>query len=138
MNPVYSMETGSRVFRFFHPSYNMLNLESLKSERAMTCCHKRQRFTTSQTFTTEPIWRNPNTEIVVTFLNEDPNVSQTVTVSVLDWQNTCNPTEFDADKSSIRLCQNQAFNRRKSTSFLRTTFNRSRHLLRLRFRHAGC
>jgi hypothetical protein len=73
-----------------------LNLESLKGEQAMTCCHKRQRFTTSQTFTTGPIWRNPNTEIVVvTLLNEDPNVSQTVTVSVLDWQDTCNPTEFD-------------------------------------------
>jgi hypothetical protein len=55
-----------------------------------------QRFTTSQTFTTGPIWRNPNTEIVVvTLLNEDPNVSQAVTVSVLDWQDTCNPTEFD-------------------------------------------
>ncbi|MGU3371639.1 exosporium leader peptide-containing protein [Bacillus mycoides] len=51
--------------------------------------------TESNIFTTGPIWRNPNTQIiVVSLLNEDPNESQTVTVSVLDWQNTCNPTEF--------------------------------------------
>ncbi|MGE7926873.1 hypothetical protein [Lysinibacillus xylanilyticus] len=38
-------------------------------------------------FTTGAIWRNPATEtIVVTLLNKS-DVSQTVTVSVLDWQN---------------------------------------------------
>jgi len=48
----------------------------------------------SAVFTTGSIWRNPNTEIViVTLLNEDYNMPQTVTVSVLDWQNTYNPTE---------------------------------------------
>ncbi|PEA56770.1 hypothetical protein CON64_00580 [Bacillus pseudomycoides] len=48
----------------------------------------------SAVFTTGPIWRNPNTDVViVTLLNEDFNMPQTVTVSVLDWQNTCNPAE---------------------------------------------
>jgi hypothetical protein len=38
-------------------------------------------------FTTGAIWRNPATEtIVVTLLNKS-DVSQTVTVSVIDWQN---------------------------------------------------
>lgn len=48
----------------------------------------------SAVFTTGPVWRNPNTEVViVTLLNEDYNIPQTVTVSVLDWQNTYNPAE---------------------------------------------
>ncbi|WP_440602485.1 hypothetical protein [Bacillus sp. GB_SG_008] len=48
----------------------------------------------SAVFTTGSICRNPNTEIViVTLSNEHYNMPQTVTVSVLDRQNTCNPTE---------------------------------------------
>lgn len=56
----------------------------------------------STLFTTGAIWRNPNTDVViVTLLNEDYNMPQTVTVSVLDWQNTCNPAEV---AKSAYLC----------------------------------
>ncbi|MFD0768086.1 hypothetical protein ACFQZ1_04020 [Bacillus sp. CGMCC 1.60114] len=54
-----------------------------------------QRPQKSHVFTTGPILKNPNTEIVVvTLLNEDFYESQMVTVSVLDWKNTSYPTEF--------------------------------------------
>ncbi|MCP1355497.1 sodium:proton exchanger [Aneurinibacillus migulanus] len=42
------------------------------------------------------MFRHPSTEvIVVSLFNQTPDLPQTVTVSVLDWQNTCNPTEFN-------------------------------------------
>lgn len=50
----------------------------------------------SITVTTGALFRNAGTDlVVVSLLNQDPNRSHTVTVSVLDWQNTCDPTEYD-------------------------------------------
>ena len=51
----------------------------------------------SRTETTGAIWRNPATETIVTTLLNKTNAPQTVTVSVLDWQNTCTPTEMPKD-----------------------------------------
>lgn len=54
-----------------------------------------QNATGTITATTGTIFRNPGTELVVaSILNQDPDRPHTVTVSVLDWQNTCNPTEY--------------------------------------------
>ncbi|CAG9612698.1 hypothetical protein BACCIP111899_01875 [Bacillus rhizoplanae] len=71
-----------------------------------------QRPQKSHVFTTGPILRNPNTEIVVvTLLNEDFYESKTVTVSVLDWQNTWDPTEF----AKVGFLAGQAINPSLST-----------------------
>ncbi|WP_423492476.1 hypothetical protein [Lysinibacillus agricola] len=56
-----------------------------------------------ETETTGAIWRHPATETIVTTLLNKTNAPQTVTVSVLDWQNTCTPTEMPKD---AYLCGN--------------------------------
>ncbi|MMZ57559.1 hypothetical protein SAMN04487909_14650 [Aneurinibacillus migulanus] len=46
--------------------------------------------------TTGLMFRHPSTDvIVVSLFNQAPDLPQTVTVSVSDWQNTCTPTEFN-------------------------------------------
>ncbi|WP_052520807.1 hypothetical protein [Aneurinibacillus migulanus] len=40
-------------------------------------------------------WHPSTDVIVVSLFNQAPDLPQTVTVSVLDWQNTCTPTEFN-------------------------------------------
>lgn len=60
-------------------------------------------------FTTGALWRNPATEtIVVTLLNRT-NTSQTVTVSVIDWQ-SCDQAEMPKDAFLCGESQPSLFN----------------------------
>ncbi|SES28114.1 hypothetical protein [Salipaludibacillus aurantiacus] len=52
--------------------------------------------TPNTTLTTGTLFRNEETDLVfISLFNQDPAQTHTVTVSVLDWQNTCDPTEFN-------------------------------------------
>jgi hypothetical protein len=47
-------------------------------------------------FTSGTLFRNEETEVVfVSLFNQDPGTAHTVTTSVLDWQNTCDPQSYE-------------------------------------------
>jgi len=60
-------------------------------------------------FTTGAIWRNPATETIVVSLLNKTNTSQTVTVSVIDWQ-SCDQAEMPKDAFLCGESQPSLFN----------------------------
>ena len=93
MNSSHNCNCQKNKLRFSSVSHNLI------CERC--CCHPDNCSIqipgstpeTSGIISTGAIWRNPNTEtIVITILNKT-NSSQTITISVLDWQN-CDQSEM--------------------------------------------
>ena len=71
------------------------------------CCPSRTNKV--QTFTTGAIWRNPATETIVTTVLNESDASQTVTVSVLDWQ-SCAQSEMPKEAFLCGEDLNSLFN----------------------------